>query len=133
MNTFGKTLKDRCRVAGAQNRFVGIKADTESAEMYFPIGRHLSDDERILCEDIITSLRILYAFMKRDELISARGFDATQNVEFPIHAYLKIITRFLNDGRYYIESEPDYKVGANGQISWARTLRTQKGFVKNGS
>ncbi len=133
MNIFGKTLKDRCHVAGEQNRFVGIKADSESAEIYFPIGWHLSDDERILREDIITLLRVLYAFMKRDALISARGLGATQEVEFPIHAYLKIITRFLNDGRYYIESEPNYKVGANGQISWARTLRTQKGFVKNGS
>ena len=122
-----------CHVADGQNRFVGIKADTDSAEIYFPIGWHLSDDERILREDIITLLRVLHAFMKRDALISARGFNATQNVEFPIHAYLKIITRFLNDGRYYIESEPNYKVGANGQISWARTLRTQKGFVKNGS
>ena len=134
MNDFEKTLRDRCHISGeGGNRFVGIKADTKSAEIYFPIGWHLADDEKILREDIITLFRILYAFTKVDGSISANNFEPMQNVEFPIHAYLKVITKFLNDGRYYIESDSDYKVGANGQISWSRTLQTQKGFVKNGS
>ena len=135
LNGLEKTIKDRCHVATgqAENRFVGIKADTESVEIYFPIGWHLSNDDRILREDIITLWQVLYAFMKQDKLIPARSFDVPNKVNFPIHAYLKIITRFLSDGRYYVESEPDYKVGANGQISWTRTLRTQKGFVRNSS
>lgn len=133
MRNLEKTLKDRCYVATGNdgNRFVGIKADAEGAEIYFPVGWQLSDDERILREDIITLLRILYTFMKQDKVISARNFDTPQNADFPIHAYLKIITAFLNDGRYYIESEPEYKVGASGQISWARTIESQTGFIKN--
>ena len=46
---------------------------------------------------------------------------------------MKIITRFLNDGKYYVESDHEYKVGANGQISCSRTVRSQKGIVQNGS
>ena len=54
MNDFEKTLRDRCHISGEDgNRFVGIKADTKSAEIYFPIGWHLADDEKILREDII--------------------------------------------------------------------------------
>ena len=135
LNNFERTLKDRCHVTTGydSDKFVGIKADTENVEIYFPIGWNLSDDDIILREDIITLFRVLYAFMKKDKLISSQNFDMPQKVNFPIHAYLKIITRFLNDGKYYIESEPEYKVGANGQISWSRTVRSQKGFVKNGS
>lgn len=135
LNNLEKTLKDRCHVATGYDgdKFVGIKADTENAEIYFPIGWNLSDDDRIIREDIITLFSLLYAFMKKDKLISARNFKNPQNVEFPVHAYLKIITRFLNDGKYYVESDPEYKVGANGQISWSRTVRSQKGIVNNGS
>ena len=102
-------MKDRCHITTGYDgdRFVGIKADTESAEIYFPIGWNLSDDDRVLREDIITLFRILYAFMKKDRPISARKFDVPQNVDFPIHAYLKIITRFLNDGKYYVETDPE--------------------------
>ena len=93
----------------------------------------MSYDDRIIREDIITLIRILYAFTKKDKLISTRNFNTPQAVDFPIQAYLKIITRFLNDGKYYVESDPEYKVGANGQISWSRTVRSQKGIVKNGN
>lgn len=135
LNNLEKTLKDRCHVATGYDgdRFVGIKADTESAEIYFPIGWNLPDDDRTIREDIITLFRILYAFNKKDKLISARNFKNPQDVDFPIYAYLKIITRFLNDGKYYVESDHEYKVGAKGQISWSRTVRSQRGIVQNGS
>ena len=135
MNNLEKTLKDRCHVVTSYegDRFVGIKADTESAEIYFPIGWSLSEDDKTIRKDIITLFNILYDFMKKDKLISARNFNNPQDVEFPIHAYLKIITRFLNDGKYYVESDPEYKVGAKGSVSWSRTLRSQKGIVKNGN
>lgn len=96
------------------------------------IGWNLSDDYRIIREDIITLFRILYAFNKKDKSISAQNFNNPQDVDFPVHSYLKIITRFLNDGKYYVESDHEYKVGANGQISWSRTVKSQKGIVKNG-
>ena len=135
MNDIKNSLKDRCHVATGQdgNRFVGIKADTENVAIYFPIGWNLPDDETALRQDIKMLFNILCSFMKNDDTISARDIGASQNVEFPIHAYLKIIERFLNDGKYYVEFDSKYKVGANGQISWARTLRTQKGFIKDGN
>ena len=135
LNNLEKILKDICHVATGYDgdRFVGIKADTESAEIYFPIGWNLPDDDRTIREDIIMLFRILYAFNKKDKLISARNFNNPQDVDFPIHSYLQIITKFLNDGKYYVESDHEYKVGAKGQISWSLTVRSQKGIVKNGS
>lgn len=135
LKNFEKKLKDRCHVATGYDggRFVGIKVDTENADVYFPIGYNLSEDDRIIREDIITLLRILYAFSKQDNLITTKNLNSMSRVEFPIHSYLKIITKFLNDGKYYVESDPEYKVGATGQISWSRTLKSQRGFVKNGS
>ena len=124
-----------CFISTGQNdyRFVGIKADIEGIRVYFPIGWHLSDDEKILREDILTLLKVLSDFMKKDKLISAQSLNPPKNVDFPLHAYLKIIKNFLNNGKYYVETDTKYKVGAVGQISWSRTIQNQKGFVKGGN
>lgn len=72
--------------------------------------------------------------MKEDKVIEARKFEAPQTVDFPIHAYLKVITSFLRTGRYYIESDPEYKTSTKGNTSWPRTVREQRALVqKNGS
>ena len=114
-------LKNKCHVATGNtgDRFVGIKADRENVSIHFPIGYCLPDDEKILREDIVNLLRILSAFARDTDL--------------PINSYLKIITKFLSDGRYYVETAPEYKIGAIGKISWSRTIKSQIGLIQNGN
>lgn len=128
-------LKNKCHISTGNDgdRFVGIKFETGNIGIWFPIGYHLSDKENILREDILNLFRVLHDFNKQDSSFDKGSFDALKSSPFPIYSYLKIIKKFLSDGRYYIESDPEYRVGATGQISWARTIRNQVGFVKNGN
>ena len=131
-----KNLRDRCHVISGDDgdSFVGVKADTDDAIIYFPIGYQLPEDDVDLRIDVQNLFGVLSVFMKEDKVIEARKFEAPQTVDFPIHAYLKVITSFLRTGRYYIESDPEYKTGTKGNTSWPRTVREQRALVqKNGS
>lgn len=131
-----KNLRDRCHVisGGDGDRFVGVKADTDDAMIYFPIGYQLPEEDGDLRVDVQNLFSILSVFMKEDKVIEAQKFEAPQTVDFPIHAYLKVITSFLRIGRYYIESDPEYKTSTKGNTSWPRTVREQRALVqKNGS
>lgn len=131
-----KSLKERCRVVSGHDgdRFVGVKADTDDAAIYFPLGYRLPENDADLRLDIQNLFAVLSAFMKEDRVLEAQTFDSLQAVKFPIHAYLKVITSFLRTGRYYIESDPKYKTAAKGPVSWSRTVREQRALVqRNGS
>lgn len=72
--------------------------------------------------------------MKEDKLIEESKFAAPRTVDFPMHAYLKVIRDFLRTGRYYIETDPRFKTDTKGNASWPRTVREQRALVqKNGS
>ena len=131
-----KNLRDRCKVISGDDgdSFVGVKADTDDAIIYFPIGYQLPENDVDLRIDVQNLFGVLSVFMKEDKVIEARKFEAPQTVDFPIHAYLKVITSFLRTGRYYIESDPEYKTSTKGNTSWPRTVREQRALVqKNGS
>ena len=131
-----KNLRQRCKVISGDDgdSFVGVKADTEDAFIYFPIGYNLPEDEVALRVDVHNLFGVLAAFMKEDKVIEARSFEAPLTVDFPIHAYLKIITMFLRTGRYYIETDPVYVTATKGNTSWPRTIKEQLGLMqKNGS
>ena len=118
----------------AGDRFVGLKADTNNATVCFPIGYQLPlrDDE--LRADIHNLFYVLSDFMKESGLEEDASLDAPRTVRFPIHAYLQIIRDYLRTGRYFIETESEYKTAARGNVSWPRTVREQRALVqKNGS
>lgn len=72
--------------------------------------------------------------MKEDRVIEAPKFEAPRTVDFPIHAYLTVIRGFLRAGRYYIETDPQYKTDTKGRTSWPKTVKEQRALVqKNGS
>ena len=135
MATTERNLKDKCYVATGNvgDRFVGIKASTERVSIHFPIGYQLSSEDKSLRKDVITLFRILASFMKQDKVISTKNFNSQQNVEFPLHSYLKIITKYLSEGKYYVESDPEYKISLTGKISWSRTIKSQIGLIQNGN
>ncbi|MBP2658199.1 MAG: Restriction endonuclease, type LlaJI [Firmicutes bacterium] len=131
-----KNIRDRCHVNTNDDgdSFVGVKADTDDAIIYFPIGYQLPDNDDDLRVDINNLLGVLAAFMKEDRVIEISKFEAPRTVDFPMHAYLKVIRNFLRMGRYYIETDPQFRTDTKGNASWPRTVREQKALVqKNGS
>ena len=131
-----KDIRKRCHVNTNDegDSFVGVKADTDDAMIYFPIGYQLPENDDDLRADINNLFYVLADFMKEDKLIEESKFAAPRTVDFPMHAYLKIIRDFLRTGRYYIETDPKFKTDTKGNASWARTVREQRALVqKNGS
>ena len=131
-----KNIRERCHVNTNDDgdSFVGVKADTDDAIIYFPIGYQLPDNDDDLRVDINNLLGVLAAFMKEDRVIEVSKFEAPRTVDFPMHAYLKVIRNFLRIGRYYIETDPQFRTDTKGNASWPRTVREQRALVqKNGS
>ncbi len=131
-----KNIRDRCHVNTNDDgdSFVGVKADTDDAIIYFPIGYQLPANDDDLRVDINNLLGVLAAFMKEDRVIEVSKFEAPRTVDFPMHAYLKVIRSFLRMGRYYIETDPQFRTDTKGKTSWPRTVREQIALVqKNGS
>ena len=65
---FGKlsefNIKDHCHVNTNEDgdRFVGIKADTDDAMVYFPIGYQLPDEDKAIRNDIRHLIQVLSEF-----------------------------------------------------------------------
>lgn len=131
-----KNIRERCHVNTNDegDSFVGVKADTDDAVIYFPIGYQLPANDDDLRADINNLFYVLAAFMKEDKVIEESKFAAPRTVDFPMHAYLKVIRDYLRTGRYYIETDPRYKTDTKGRTSWPRTVREQRALMqKNGS
>ena len=131
-----KNIRERCHVNTNDegDSFVGVKADTDDAVIYFPIGYRLPENDDDLRQDINNLFGVLAAFMKEDRVIEESKFAAPRTVDFPMHAYLKVIRNFLRSGRYYMETDPQYRTDTKGNASWPKTVREQKALVqKNGS
>lgn len=131
-----RNIQDRCHVDTNDEGdcFVGVKADTDDAVIYFPIGYQLPQNDDDLRSDINNLFYVLAAFMKEDKLIEESRLVAPRTVDFPMHAYLKVIRDFLRTGRYYVETDPRYRTDNKGNASWPRTVKEQRPLVqKNGS
>lgn len=126
-----KNLRQRCHVNTNEDgdSFVGVKADTDDAVIYFPLGYQLPENDDDLRVDINNLFGVLAAFMKEDKVIEAPKFEAPRTVDFPIHAYLTVIRGFLRAGRYYIETDPQYKTDTKGRTSWPKTVKEQRALV----
>lgn len=136
MHDWNKTIRERCHVNTNEDGddFVGVKADSTGIIIYFPIGYHLPDDDDELRMDIHNLFGVLAAFMKEDPVIEKPKFPSSRSVDFPMHAYLKVIRHFLRTGRYYVETAPLYKTDTKGKTSWSRTVKRQAPLIqKDGS
>ena len=131
-----KSLLQRCHVNTNEDGdcFVGVKADSEDAVVYFPLGYNLPDNEVDLRRDIKHLFEILAAFtQKEDRVLHMRKFEAPRSVDFPIQAYLDVINYYLSKGRYYYETEPTFKTDTRGRTDWSRTIKNQTPQMQNGS
>ena len=131
-----KNLRERCHVnTNAEgDRFVGVKADTHDAMIFFPLGYQLPDNDDDLRVDINNLFGVLAAFMKEDKVIEESKSEAPRAVDFPMHAFLYVIRDYLRTGQYYRESFPEFRTDTKGRASWPRTAREQTPLIqKNGS
>lgn len=122
-------LREHCHICSNDDgdRFVGVKADSNNAMIYFPLGYQLPEDDDQLRRDVKNLFDILASFTDRnDRVLHMDSFTAPQSVDFPIQAYLNVINYYLDhNGAYYTESETTYKVGFRGKTDWSRTIKTQ--------
>ena len=120
-------IREHCHVNknGDGDRFVGIKADSENAMIYFPIGYELPVQDNELRRDIKNLFQVLATFTdKTDRVLEMDKFTAPQSVDFPIQAYLNVINYYLDhNGSYYTETEVTYKIDGRGKTDWGRTAK----------
>ena len=74
------------------DRFVGIKADSDNAMVYFPIGYELPETDAEIRTDIKHLIQVLSEFTTKDDrLLAINKFAAQQTDDFPINAYKSVI------------------------------------------
>ncbi len=130
-------LREHCHINqnGDGDRFVGVKADSNNAMIYFPMGYELPAQDDELRRDVKNLFQILATFTeKTDRVLEMDKFTAPQSVDFPIQAYLNVINYYLDhNGSYYTETETAYKVAKRGKTNWGRTIKTQTPMVQGKS
>lgn len=130
-------IREHCHINqnGDGDRFVGVKADSNNAIIYFPMGYELPPQDDELRRDIKNLFQVLAAFTeKTDRVLEMDKFTAPQSVDFPIQAYLNVINYYLDhNGSYYTETEITYKVDKQGKTNWGRTIKTQTPMVQGKS
>lgn len=130
-------IRDHCHINSNDDgdRFVGVKADSDNAVIYFPMGYELPDKDDELRRDIKNLFQVLATFTdKTDRVLEMDKFTAPQSVDFPIQAYLNVINYYLDhNGAYYTETETTYKIDTRGKTDWNRTIKTQTPMIQGKS
>lgn len=130
-------LREHCHIATNDDgdRFVGVKADSSNAMIYFPLGYQLPVDDDELRRDVKNLFVVLASFTdKTDRVLHMDKFTAPQSVDFPIQAYLNVINYYLDhNGSYYTETEVTYKEDTRGKTDWSRTIKTQTPMIQGKS
>lgn len=124
-------LKDRCSVNTNIDTdvFVGLQCSEGIIKVSFPLGFHISDDEKELRKDILLLTSTLVKNTdRRDSTVLGQAL-IYDKVDFPIQAYLFIIRDFYERG-YYKEREVYYNISKRGKINWSRTIKTQKEYAE---
>ena len=127
-----KNIRERCHVNSNDegDSFVGVKADTDDAVIYFPVGYSLPENDERLREDINNLFNVLAKFMKEDKVIEQSKFAAPRTVDFPMHAYLTVIRDYLRFKRYYVESETSFRTSPKNMTSaWWKTTAVTASVV----
>ena len=128
-------IKKHCHINTNEDgdRFVGIKADSDNATVYFPIGYELPETDAEIRTDIKHLIQVLSEFTTKDDrLLAINKFAAPQTVDFPINAYKSVIEYYFSiGGTYYVEKEQVYITAPTGKQDWARTARKQMPLVQS--
>ena len=118
------SLKDACVYNAKLNgdEFVGLKYENGKFTINFPLGYRKSDDEKETRKDILNLISVLSTFCEYDESFILGSASKNSSTQFPIHAYMFLISDFMNNG-YYTENESVYRRSTSGKINWSRTIK----------
>ena len=81
----GEDIRNRCHVNSNEDgdRFVGVKADSDKAMVYFPIGYQLPETDQEIRTDIKHLIQVLSELLqKRIDCISINKFAAPSDGRF---------------------------------------------------
>ncbi|MBO7639735.1 MAG: LlaJI family restriction endonuclease [Treponema sp.] len=121
--------------SGQVDKFVGLRFVNGKLSIHFPVGykKPESSDEKQIRLDVLNLISVLSSFALPEAELGRNDFRAnSEHVEFPIHAYLFIISDFFNHG-YYQQREQIYKRSTNGKINWSRTIKHIRPQIANES
>lgn len=125
-------IKSKCRVNSNRemDTFVGLRCNDGDISINFPMGYHISEDNKELRRDILLLFATLAANTERRESELLGQGSSFDEVEFPLQSYMYLIKDFFARG-YYREQEVSYKVAKTGKINWNRTIKTQRSYVQD--
>jgi len=125
-------IRSKCRVNSNRemDTFVGIRCNDGDISINFPMGYHVSEDNKELRKDIMLLFATLAANTERKESELIGQSNKFDEVDFPLQSYLYLIKDFFVRG-YYREQEVTYKVSKTGKINWNRTIKMQKPYVQD--
>ena len=126
------SLFDRCRTNTniESDVFVGIQRKDEYYEVNFPLGYHLSEDEKGLRRDILSLINVLAKNTDKKDSEIYVGLNQDDPMGIPVQAYLYLIKDFFERG-YYKERDTYRRIAKRGKIDWSRTIKTQKPLLQN--
>lgn len=129
-----ENIRNRCHVNSNEDgdRFVGVKADSDKAMVYFPIGYQLPETDQEIRTDIKHLIQVLSEFTsKQDRVLALNKFAAPQTVDFPINAYRSVMEFYFSlGGKYYVETDPVFRTSPKGNQHWPRTFKDQTPLVQ---
>lgn len=130
MSEYG--IRDICHVNTNRDTdtFVGIICDKGDFSVHFPLGFHVSDDDRELRKDIMLLAATIGSTIGHKESGIQRLSEDCDQTGFPIQAYLTVIYDYFERG-YYREREVEYNVSKKGKINWSRTIKTQRPVIQD--
>lgn len=125
-------IRSKCRVNSNREKdtFVGLRCNDGDISINFPMGYHISEDNKELRKDILLLFSTLAANTERRESELLGQGSIFDEVEFPLQSYMYLIKDFFARG-YYREQEVSYKVAKTGKINWNRTIKTQRTYVQD--
>lgn len=123
-NTPVFSLKDACVYDAKLNgdEFVGLKHENGKFSINFPLGYRKSDDEKEIRKNILNLISVLSTFSEHEDSFILGSSSENQTSKFPIHAYMFLISDFINNG-YCSENESVYRRSSSGKINWSRTIK----------
>lgn len=126
------SIKGKCKVNTNidADTFVGILCENDTFTVNFPLGFHISDDEKELRKDILLLINTIAATVGRKDSELTEKAHSYNNTQFPFQAYLSVIYDFYGRG-YYKEREVQYNISKRGKIDWNRTIKTQKPYMQD--
>src|SRR5574344_126858 len=110
---------------GEVDKFVGIKCINNELKIYFPVGykEEPNENDKAIRKNVLNLVSVLSSFSEKFGMLTAADIlSSSKEVQFPIHAYLFIISDFLNRG-YYTKKESQYRKDISGKINWSRTIK----------